>query len=107
LCHGAAAAQAAEETARAVFEQGGLGDDLPTVSLSASEAAQGVSIVQLFVRAGLAKSGKDAKRLISEGGARVNDEALTDAGRVIGMSDLSEPLKLTAGRKRHALVTLE
>jgi len=107
LCHGATAAEAAEATAQAVFEQGGTGEDLPRVTLSAAEAAEGISIVQLFVRAGLAKSGKDAKRLIAEGGARLNDAALTDAGLVIMATDLTEPLKLTAGRKRHALVAPE
>jgi len=106
LCHGVAAAEAAEATARAVFEDGGTGEDLPRVMLSAEEAGAGVSIVQLFVRTGLAKSGKDAKRLITEGGARLNDAALTDAGLVITAADLAEPLKLTAGRKRHALVVL-
>ncbi|MFN3954901.1 MAG: tyrosine--tRNA ligase [Pararhodobacter sp.] len=107
LCHGAEAAETAEATARAVFEQGGLGEDLPRVILNAEEAAAGVSVVQLFVRAGLAKSGKDAKRLIAEGGARLNDAALSDAGLVIQAADLKEPLKLTAGRKRHALVVAE
>ena len=106
LCHGVDAAAAAEATARAVFEQGGMGEDLPRVTLTADETAEGVSIVQLFVRAGLAKSGKDAKRLIAEGGARLNDAALDDAGLVIRAVDLATPIKLTAGRKRHALVTL-
>ena len=107
MCHGADAARAAEDTARSVFEQGGTGDDLPRVDLTRSEADEGVSIVQLFVRAGLAKSGKDAKRLISEGGARVNDEPLGDASRIVSAADLATPMKLTAGRKRHALVSIE
>ncbi len=106
LCHGPEAAAAAEATAREVFEKGGVGDDLPTLALSAAEAAEGVSLAQLFVRTGLARSGKEAKRLIAEGGARVNDEAAEDAGRMITGADLAAPLKLTAGRKRHALVTL-
>ncbi len=107
LLHGAAAARAAEATAREVFEQGGIGDDLPTIHVSASEAAEGLGIVQLLVRAGLAGSGKDAKRLIAEGGARMNDDLVTDAGLRIGAGELAEPLKLTAGKKRHALVVLE
>ncbi|MEY4981794.1 MAG: hypothetical protein RIR62_60 [Pseudomonadota bacterium] len=106
LLHGAEAAAAAEATAREVFEKGGIGDDLPTVALSVEEVSDGVGIVQLFVRAGLAASGKDAKRLIAEGGARVNDEIVTDAGLRYGAGDLAEPLKLTAGRKRHALVVI-
>jgi tyrosyl-tRNA synthetase len=106
LLHGAEAAAAAEATAREVFEKGGIGDDLPTVTLEAAELAEGVGIVQLFVRAGLAASGKDAKRLIAEGGARVNDEIVTDTALRYGASHLVEPLKLTAGKKRHALVVL-
>jgi tyrosyl-tRNA synthetase len=106
LLHGAEAAAAAEATAREVFEKGGIGDDLPTVTLEAAELADGVGIVQLFVRAGLAASGKDAKRLIAEGGAKVNDEIVTDTGLRYGASHLVEPLKLTAGKKRHALVVL-
>ncbi len=106
LCHGAEAAAAAEATAREVFEQGGAGAELPTLSLSAAELGDGVSLAQLFVRAGLAKSGKEARRLIAEGGARLDDAAITDAGLMLGPDDLAAPRKLTAGKKRHALVTL-
>jgi tyrosyl-tRNA synthetase len=106
LLHGAEAAAAAEATAREVFEGGGMGEDLPTLALTPDEVGAGVSLVQLFVRAGLAKSGKDARRLIAEGGARLNDEPVTDAGLVLGAGMLAEPVKLTAGRKRHARVVL-
>jgi tyrosyl-tRNA synthetase len=106
LCHGADAAAAAEATAREVFEKGGTGDDLPTFTVTSAELAEGVSVSSLFVKAGLAKSGKDAKRLIAEGGARLNDEAVTEAGQMITAADLAAPIKLTAGRKRHALITL-
>ncbi|ATG47205.1 tyrosine--tRNA ligase [Celeribacter ethanolicus] len=104
LLHGAEAAQAAEATAREVFEKGGVGDDLPTVELSASEIGNGISIVQLFVKTGLADSGKAAKRLFAEGGAKVNDEDHKDAGLLVTAEMLQEPMKLSAGKKRHALV---
>ena len=107
LLHGAEAAAAAEATAREVFEKGGIGEDLPTVRLAPAELADGIGIVQLFVRAGLAASGKDAKRLITEGGARINDEPVLDAGLRIGAGELAEPVKLTAGKKRHALVVID
>lgn len=107
LCHGAEAAATAEATAREVFEKGGTGDDLPTLALSAEDVGDGISIVQLITRSGLAKSGKDAKRLIAEGGARMNDAAVTNAGLMIGTADLDAPIKLSAGKKRHALVVLQ
>ncbi|MEL6597857.1 MAG: tyrosine--tRNA ligase, partial [Pseudomonadota bacterium] len=89
-----------------VFEKGGVGDDLPTLALTKDEIADGISIVQLIVRSGLAKSGKDAKRLIAENGAKLDDAPLTDAGLMIDASKLATPIKLSAGKKRHALVTL-
>lgn len=106
LCHGADAAAAAEATAREVFEKGGLGDDLPRLELTPTDLGDGMSMAQLFARSGLAKSGKDAKRLIAEGGARANDLPLSDAGQMLRAEDLGQPLKLTAGKKRHALVVL-
>ena len=106
LLHGADAAQAAEATAREVFEKGGVGDDLPTLTLSVADVGDGISIVQLIVKSGLAGSGKEAKRLISENGARLNDEPLSDAGMMIDAGALAAPIKLSAGKKRHALVQL-
>ena len=106
LCRGAGAAAAAEATAREVFEKGGVGDDLPTLTLSSDDIGDGVSIVQLIVRSGLASSGKEAKRLIADGGAKIDDAPLTDAGLMIDAARLGSPIKLSAGRKRHALVQM-
>jgi len=106
LLHGADAAAAAEATSREVFEKGGIGDDLPTLTLNAADVGDGISIVQLLVKSGLAGSGKEAKRLISENGARFNDAPLTDAGMMIDATALTTPIKLSAGKKRHALVQI-
>lgn len=97
LAHGADAAAAAEQTSREVFEKGGIGNDLPTITLPAGQT----SIVQLFVKAGLSSSGKEAKRLIAEGGAKIDDVVVSDAGQMI---DVADTLKLSAGKKRHVLV---
>ena len=105
LLHGAEAAAGAEATAREVFEQGGTGDDLPTLHLTEAEVAQGIANTALFVRAGLAPSGKEAKRLFAEGGARINDTVVTEP-RLLTRDDIAAGLKLSAGRKRHALVLL-
>ncbi len=108
LCHGPALAAQAEEAARATFEQGTLSDDLPTVTLTAADIGDGLSIGQLFVRAGLSKSGKDAKRLLADGGAKLDDEPVTDPATMLTATDFAEgPRKLSAGKKRHALVKIE
>jgi len=106
LLHGAEAARTAEATARDVFEKGGMGDDLPTLTVNAADIADGISIVQLLVKSGLANSGKEAKRLIAEDGAKLNDAPLSDTGLVLQAGDLAEPIKLSKGKKKHALVQL-
>ena len=62
--------------------------------------------MQLIVRTGLASSGKEAKRLISESGAKMNDKVISNNSIVITHEDLLEDIKLSAGKKRHALVKL-
>ena len=104
LLHGAAAAAAAEATARAVFEKGGVGDELPTLTLTKADVGDGISIIQLLVKSGLANTGKEAKRLIAEDGAKLNDAALNNTGLVLQLSDFANPVKLSKGKKRHTLV---
>jgi tyrosyl-tRNA synthetase len=106
LAHGAEAASAAEATAKEVFEKGGVGDDLPTIALEAADVGEAISIVQLFVKSGLSGSGKDAKRLIADGGAKLDDVAVTDAGTMVSADQLRASVKLSAGKKRHALAKI-
>jgi tyrosyl-tRNA synthetase len=106
LCHGRAAAEAAAETARAVFEEGAAGEALPQFALPQAELEHGVPVFELFVRAGLATSNGEARRLIRGGGARLNDAIIASETRAVSLADLnpSGAIKLSAGRKRHALV---
>ena len=106
MLHGGTAAHAAEATAHQVFEKGGVGEVLPTLTLSASDLSDGISIVQVIVKSGLANSGKEAKRLIADNGARLNDEPLSDPSMMMTTEMLATPIKLSAGKKRHTLVQL-
>ena len=106
LLHGRDAALTAAQTSSEVFEKGGIGEDLPTISFRENEISDGVPIVQAFVKAGLAKSGKEAKRLIAENGARLDDKLVTNTNLVLTAKMLTKTVKLSAGKKRHALVTL-
>ena len=106
LLHGRAASKAAEATAREVFDKGGVGNDLPTVKVSTEEVGNAISVVQLLVKSGLVNSGKEAKRLIAENGAKINDTPLTDAGLVLQVKDFDSPVKLSKGKKKHILVQL-
>ncbi len=97
MLHGREAASAATDTARATFEQGGSGDDLPTLSVG-----EGVSLAHALTQLGFTPSNKEARRKIAEGAVRLNDEAVSDAALVVEVG--GEPVKLSLGKKRHALL---
>ncbi len=105
LVHGEVAAQAAAETARRTFEEGGTGDALPAIEVTRGELDAGIPVFDLLARAGLAASKGEARRLIRSGGARLNDAPITDEARAVTSGDLANgTIKLSAGKKRHALV---
>jgi tyrosyl-tRNA synthetase len=106
LGHGREAAETAAETARRTFERGGHGDDLPTLEVSRGELEAGIAAYELLCRAGLTASNGEARRLIKGGGGRLNNRQIADETAMVGLADSDEDgsIKLSAGKKRHALV---
>jgi tyrosyl-tRNA synthetase len=106
LCHGRPAAEAAAETARQTFEQGTHGEQLPTFDVGRDELAHGIAAYELLRRTGLTASNGEARRLIKGGGGRVNDAPIAGETAEITLDDVNQQglIKLSAGKKRHALV---
>jgi tyrosyl-tRNA synthetase len=106
MCHGAEAAQRSEETAKKAFEERSLGADLPTIDVAKADLEAGVSISDLYVTAGLGKSKGEVRRLIKQGGAKLNDEKITDGEMTVSLNNLNDQgtIKLSAGKKRHILI---
>ena len=73
-----AAERAATHFAR-VFQAGQLPADIPVYALAAPE----VNIVDLLVEAGLARSKSEARRLVQQGGVRLDGELVADIGQTI------------------------
>jgi tyrosyl-tRNA synthetase len=105
LCHGEAAALEAGETAKATFEDGTQGAALPTVEIEESDLTAGIPAFEAMVKAGLANSNGEARRLIRGGGGRVNDVVITDESQTISTADINADgaIKFSAGKKRHVL----
>ncbi len=106
MCHGEKAATLAGETASETFEKGGLGNELPTIEISRADLQSGIPAFEIFFRASLCSSKGEARRLIKGGGARLNDTVIDVETRTISLADLSPDgvIKLSAGKKRHAVV---
>ena len=108
LCHGPAVAEEAAETARRTFEEGVAGDALPTIDLGRAQLEAGIPAYELMRQAGLAASNGEARRLVKGGGARLNDQPIDSEQRIVTAADLDADgrIKLSAGRKRHAIVRI-
>jgi tyrosyl-tRNA synthetase len=106
LVHGREKAEAAAETARTTFEQGGLAAGLPTVEVSRADLAAGSGVLTRFVEAGLVASTSEARRQIKGGGLRVNDKVVTDEKAKLSEADLTSEgvIKLSLGKKKHVLL---
>ncbi|GIL41130.1 tyrosine--tRNA ligase [Roseiterribacter gracilis] len=107
LAHGRDAATEAAETARRTFEEGAAtGEALPSLVKSRADLAAGISVVDLLAELGLAASKGEARRLIKGGGIRLNDVQVSDENAKLTDSALDGDgvAKLSAGKKRHALV---
>tara|TARA_B100000749_G_C18425909_1_gene465667 strand:- start:1013 stop:1891 length:879 start_codon:yes stop_codon:yes gene_type:complete len=105
MLHGEAAAKEAEAAASAVFAAGGSAEALPTVEIPTSDLEAGMLVAAAFAAAGLTESNGEARRLIKQGAAKVNDAPVSDQNASISAADIIDgAIKLSAGKKRHALV---
>jgi tyrosyl-tRNA synthetase len=94
LCRGREAAEAAAETARTTFAEGGAGEDLPQFAVSGP-----VSIIDALIGLGFAASKNEARKLVAQGGARIDGEAAGSDAVLVAPGQ-----KVSAGKKRHGLV---
>ena len=106
LCHGEAAAAQAEATAQTTFSEKGMSDGLPQIEIDPAEA-DNLSLIAALTLVGFAKSNGEARRLIRGGGARLNDKAIEDENASLSGADfIDRKAKISAGKKRHALIVL-
>jgi tyrosyl-tRNA synthetase len=106
ITHGKQAANEAQTAAQAAFGSGGDLDGIPTTSVALGHLAEGIPLTALMAETELVRSRGEARRLIQQGGAYVNDARIKDVNHVVGETDLTaEGILIRAGKKRyHRLV---
>ncbi|KKB77433.1 tyrosyl-tRNA synthetase [Devosia soli] len=106
IVHGRDAAIQAAATALATFESGAIDLSLPTAEVTHAELASGIGILNALVKAGLAASNGEARRHVASGAVKVNDAAVDDDKLSLGDNALLDEgvIKLSVGKKRHALI---
>ncbi len=107
LAHGQEASQNAKNAASSIFDNANLENSgLPTFHLSQENYTKSVPLFKILVLVEFCTSNKEAKRLIAEKGARVNDELITELDFELDVQSLEKPIKVSAGKKRHVLVSI-
>ena len=89
-----------------MFVDGHIGDALPTTILARKDIEDDISIAQLFIKSGLLSSGKEVKRHIADGSIKVNGINLTESNNRISDLNTSQAIKLSVGKKRHAVIKI-
>jgi tyrosyl-tRNA synthetase len=102
LCHGESHASEAAATATRAFA-GGAAEGLPTFTLNSGDP---VPIIDVVIALGMAASKSEARRLIDQGGVRLNDQPVKAATASITQADLDGTglARLTVGKKRHGII---
>jgi tyrosyl-tRNA synthetase len=111
LTHGEEAAREADAAARVLFggrpEPDALVADasIPTVTIAAPDLAAGLSIADVFVRAGLCASKSEARRLAAQGGLSIDGVRIEDADRPFHPGGAAALLRVGKKRYKRLIVT--
>jgi len=106
--HGETAAQQARQAAQALFGDGAASDAVPQINLPKQSFQHGLGVIELFVAAGLASSKSEARRLITQGGAYVNQRRIESIEEKVDLTDAREGfMMLRAGKKRYQKIVVD
>ncbi len=120
LAHGEDGLAAAQRATEVLFGKepfSGLDDRLlgeafdaaPSVSFARGRLEEGIGLLDLMTEVDAASSNSEARRLVKQGGVRLNNAPVDDDEKVIGPDDLASPtmLVLRVGKKRYYLARFD
>lgn len=106
LIHGEDKANKALETSKALFSKGVSDDNMPTTEITKEDFEKNKGILNLLTFVGITKSTSEARRLVQQGGIRVNDVKVEDISLDINKEELIEGAILQKGKKVYHKVVL-
>ncbi|MBQ0135874.1 MAG: tyrosine--tRNA ligase [Oscillospiraceae bacterium] len=107
MVHGEEEAAKAQATARALFSGSGDLENMPETKLDAADLTDGkIGILTIMVKAGLASSNGEARRLVQQGGISVDDAKVTDPQASFDEAALKEGIVVKKGKKVFHKITL-
>lgn len=100
IVHGEEEAKKAQAAAKALFEGGAQGGSIPTTEISAGELADGMDILTLLQKTKLIPSRSEGRRLVTQGGIKIDSEAVTSIDFIITTESFdNNTLMIQRGKK--------
>ena len=83
--------------------------DVPSKTLPKQRLTEGLALIDAFVESGLSSSKGDARRMIQQGGAYVNNRPMSDVNTVLSGEHLASEsvMVLRTGKKKYALLRFQ
>jgi tyrosyl-tRNA synthetase len=107
ILHGEQASKKAEKTAKDTFEDGGLGADLPEITIKSDDVKKGVKILDFIANNNILPSKSEARRVIANKGFKIDDIVIDNEKKILGLKDFKKKvLKLSYGKKKHFLIKI-
>ena len=109
LLHGREEAEKAAQTAQQTFESAqGMSADLPSIDIPQAEIIDGLGLLTVITRAGLATTNSEARRHVQGGAVKITDQAVNDVRYTLSEHDILGEgiIKLSVGRKKHVLLKM-
>ena len=107
--HGESEASAALDAAHAAFSETGKDTSaIPSVAIPSADLEKGIPVLDLFAMTDLCASKSEARRLVQQGGASINEQKVDDIKAVVGSDRIEgDELLLRAGKKRYFRVVID
>lgn len=107
ILHGEQEAENAQKAAAALFGGGESSQAVPTAQITSAQLAEDARLTTLVVRAGLAASNSEARKLVQGGGIYIGDSPISDVSHTLQASDFgTDGILLRKGKKSYCRVTL-
>ena len=105
ILHGKKASLKAEQSAKATFEGGGVGADLPEIKIKYSDIISGINLLDLLSNSNITSSKSEARRTIGNKGLKINNIVISDDKKILKPKDFKDKsLKVSIGKKKHFLI---
>lgn len=99
LIHGEEKAKEALETSKALFTKGAIDENMPTTEISKEDFENNKGLLSMLTFVGLTKSNGEARRLIQQGGIKLNESKVEDIAYELSEKDFKNNLIIQKGKK--------